>query len=296
MTATKLLTLLLTAMLVTAGAGTAMAANETTTATATEPTDTPADEDADDTEEDDSDDAGDSDDSESSLNLSVDATLENDTVDLTVTDDGTGIENVSVAANGDAVGATDASGSLAFETNATEELELALAGENWSAEYVYAVENGTLVLQDSEVETPESDDDERKGPDENASATAHAVFETIQDWLESDRDSNLGRLVSDALGVGNGNAGQADEHRPDHAGNSNEKPGNADAAGDRPDHAGPGSAGERDEKPGNDNAGKQNPGKQNGHGAGNPHADDGADENDEDDGENDDEDDENSDD
>lgn len=283
MTATKLLTLLLTAMLVAAGAGTAMAANETTTATATEPTDTPADEDADDTEEDDSDDAGDSDDSESSLNLSVDATLENDTVDLTVTDDGTGIENVSVAANGDAVGATDASGSLAVETNATEELELALAGENWSAEYVYTVENGTLALQDSEIETPESDDDERKGPDENASATAHAVFETIQDWLESDRDSNLGRLVSDALGVGNGNAGQADEHRPDHAGNSDEKPGNADAAGDRPDHAGPGSAGERDEKPGNDNAGKQNPGKQNGHGAGNPHADDDADENDEDD-------------
>ncbi|MEF8860118.1 MAG: hypothetical protein V5A38_14545, partial [Halolamina sp.] len=55
---------------------------------------------------------------------SVDATYDDGTVELTVTTSGTGVENVSVEANDEDVGTTDANGSLTFETNATEELEL----------------------------------------------------------------------------------------------------------------------------------------------------------------------------
>lgn len=255
MTATKLTALLLAALMITAGAGTVAATTETATA-ANEPTDTPTGEEPDE------------DDSEPSLNLDVDAAYENGTVDLSVTDNGTGLANVSVETAEAVVGETDADGSLTFETNATDELELALTGDGWSAEYEYAIENGSLVLEESDVEFEDENDGDRKGPDENASATAHTVFETIQDWLDSGRDGNLGRLVGAALGHGGPAGDHADDNRPDRAG------GNGDAgAGDeradekRPDHAG--TQKDRDEKPGNGNADEKK-----GHGAGNAQPDD----------------------
>jgi hypothetical protein len=245
MTATKLLALLVTAMLVSAGAGTVVAMDETTTA-ANEPTDTPTGEDPDDS------------DSESSLNLDVDATLDNDTVDLTVTDNGTGIENVSVAAAGEFVGETDANGSLTFETNASEQLNVTLSTDGWSAEYVYNIENGSLVYAGSDVELPEEDEEDgQMGPSENASETAHTVWGTIQEWLDGNRDTNLGKMIQTALGHDNGNAGQANGQE---AGQAGSNAGHADEK--KPDHAGKDADGERTENPGKQKAAEKKGGQQ----------------------------------
>lgn len=212
MTDTKLLTILVAGLLVTAGAGTVVAADGTATATNT-PTDAP-----DEGDETDTDDGNESD-------VGVDASYDDGTVDLTVTTNDTGAANVSVTANGDAVGETDANGVLAFEfdANATEKLELTLTGETFTAEYVYAIENGSLVLEESAVEL---DDDGEKGPSENANERAHTAWTTIQQWMSGERSGNLGTLIQEAFGHGNGSNGnadsagqngKADEKKPDHA-------------------------------------------------------------------------------
>lgn len=218
MTATKLLSLLVAAALVTAGAGTVVAVDETATATATNtPTDA-LEEDLNETD------------------VAVDASYDNGTVDLTVTTDDTGAENVSVTANGDAVGETDANGTLTFETNATDELELTLTGDQFTAEYVYAIENGSLVLEDSEVEL--DDEDGEKGPSENASETAHTVWDTIQQWMNGERTGNLGPMIQEALGHDNGSNGNADGNDADNPGKAGEqKPEHAKNAQDDDDAA-----------------------------------------------------------
>lgn len=233
MTATKLLTLLIAALLVTAGAGTAIAAEGTATATATnEPTETPDEDDGNETD------------------VGVDASYDNGTVDLTVTTNDTGAANVSVTANGDAVGETNANGSLTFETNATEELELTLTGETFTAEYEYAIENGSLVLEESEIGLEE---DGEKGPDENADETAHTVWATIQQWLSGERSGNLGALIQEAFGHDNGSNGNADER-----GNAGE---NGKSDEKKPTHAA--QTGKDAKDHGN---GKQKAGEKNGHG------------------------------
>ena len=89
-----------------------------------------------------------------SRKLTVDATLDNETVTVTVTYDGDGVENASVTANERAVGATDSDGTVAFtiDTGKTEELELEIAGRGFETERTYIIQDGDI--------TPEGGDED----------------------------------------------------------------------------------------------------------------------------------------
>lgn len=95
--------------------------------------------------------------------LAVDTTLDGDTVAGTVNYDDSSVENVSVYANGRAVGSTNSDGTVRFtiDTNATEELELELVKGAFEAELTYVVQDGDLILteegRDGEDEEDESD-------------------------------------------------------------------------------------------------------------------------------------------
>ncbi|WP_053949068.1 hypothetical protein [Halolamina sediminis] len=173
--------------------------------------------------------------------LAADVTFDNGTVDLTVTQNGSGVENASVTANGEDVGTTDANGSLTFETNASEELEIEITSGEQELELEYAIEDGELV--------EESDDE--AGPDENASDRAKNVFAVIQNWLDSGQEGNLGQLIQEQLGNGNddapGNSDEAPGNSDDAPGNSDDAPGNSDDAPGNSDDA----PGNSDDAPGN---------------------------------------------
>ncbi|WP_435119027.1 hypothetical protein [Halolamina sp. C58] len=161
-------------------------------------------------------------DDEEEPELAADVSYDNGTVDLTVTQNGSAVENASVTANGEDVGTTDANGTLTFETNASEELEIEITAGEQELELEYTIEDGELV--------EESDDE--AGPDENASDRAKNVFAVIQNWLDGDREGNLGQLIQEQLGNGNdeapGNSGEAPGNSGDAPGNSDEAPGQAD--------------------------------------------------------------------
>ena len=186
------------------------------------------------------DDDEDDEDDEDEHALDADVTYDNGTVELTVTQNGSAVENASVAANGEDVGTTDANGSLTFETNASEELELEIEHGEQELELEYEIEHGELVRED---------DDDEAGPDENASERAHNVFGAIQNWLDGDREGSLGQLIQESLGNGNddapGNSGEAPGNSGDAPGNSGEAPGQS---GDNEESNGEEAADEADEE------------------------------------------------
>ncbi|QKY20271.1 hypothetical protein B4589_007715 [Halolamina sp. CBA1230] len=161
--------------------------------------------------------------------LDADVTYDNGTVELTVTQNGSAVENASVAANGEDVGTTDANGSLTFETNASEELEIEIESGEKELELEYEIEDGELVRED---------DDDEAGPDENASDRAKNVFSVVQSWLDGDREGNLGQLIQESLDNGNDDA----------PGNSGDAPGNS---GDAPGHDDDDESDDSDDAPGN---------------------------------------------
>jgi archaellum component FlaF (FlaF/FlaG flagellin family) len=171
------------------------------------------------------------DDEDEDAELAADVSYDNGTVDVTVTQNGSAVENATVAANGEDVGTTDANGTLTFETNATEELEIEITSGEQELELEYTIEDGELV---------ESDEDDEAGPSENASDRAKSVFGAIQTWLEGGQEGSLGQLIQETLGNGNDDA----------PGNSGDAPGNGNA-GEAPgqDDESPGKS---DEAPGKD--------------------------------------------
>ncbi|GAB7012068.1 hypothetical protein [Halolamina salina] len=179
-----------------------------------------------------------SDEDDDESELAADVSYDNGTVDLTVTQNGSAVENASVTANGEDVGTTDADGTLTFETNASEELEIGITAGEQELELSYTIEDGELV--------EESDDE--AGPDENASDRAKNVFGVIQGWLDGDQEESLGQLIQEQLDNGNDDApgnsdeapgnsgdapGQSDDESDDEApGNSGDAPGQSDDEGD----------------------------------------------------------------
>jgi|GEM_PF-1536913 hypothetical protein len=176
--------------------------------------------------------------------LAANVTYDNGTVDVEVTKNGSAVENVSVTANDEAKGVTDANGSLTFETNETnetEELELEFEKGEMELEQSYTIEDGSLVMAEDEDE----EDDKELSANENASDRAHSVLAVIQQFLSSGGEGNLGQQIQDALGDDRGNSENAKQ-------NGNEAGANGNA--DKADNKGNGNA---------DKADKANNGKQN---------------------------------
>jgi hypothetical protein len=98
--------------------------------------------------------------------LTTDLTLESGTVSGTISYDGNRVDNVSVYANGRAVGSTGSDGTVSFAIDAetTEELELELVKGAFEADLTYLVRNGTLVRAESTAE----DEQDEEGEDDDS--------------------------------------------------------------------------------------------------------------------------------
>jgi hypothetical protein len=220
--------------------------------------------------------ASDADEEPTLENASVDASYDNGTVALEVADNGTGVSNVSVTANGEDVGDTDENGTLAFDwspseqenetetdTNETEnetetethEVDLVLEKDNTTRELTLTYEDGTLTREQEE---------EREGPPtdmpEQVPSHVEAIHQLIGKFLQGDLDAPLGELVSDVAGNGHGQSDEAKGHgngagQPEETGASNQsasasdnpgngngqdKGGNGHGNGDEGDHPGNG--------------------------------------------------------
>lgn len=100
--------------------------------------------------------------------MDVAATHDNGTVTVAVTTDGSGVENVTVLDDDERVGTTDANGTVAFETDDSEELELELHKNGFEGELEYVVRNDSLLLLEEEYEYPEVDADDEDEDDDDA--------------------------------------------------------------------------------------------------------------------------------
>jgi len=92
----------------------------------------------------------------------MDAQLDDGTVTVTVTQNDSGVANATVEVDGEDVGETDANGTVAFE-RPDDEFEVNTETANAELESEYAVDDGSLVLEESEFEM---EDDEREEEDE----------------------------------------------------------------------------------------------------------------------------------
>lgn len=130
------------------------------------------------------------------------ATYDNGTVTVTVASGGNGVENVTVYADGETVGTTDGNGTVTFETNATDELELELEKGNFEGELEYVIRDGSLVLteesyeyelmddeaEDDENATETDDDDEVETVEPEDDADAEDDDETVADGADEPED------------------------------------------------------------------------------------------------------------
>ncbi|EMA65278.1 hypothetical protein C461_14318 [Halorubrum aidingense JCM 13560] len=134
---------------------------------------------------DDGDDGDDEADAELRERLSVDGTAENGTVTVSVAYDGAGVDGVSVFVDGDRVGTTGADGSLSFDApDVDDELEVTLVKGAFEAELEFEVgADGTLVLDDIDVDERDADDDRDDDRDDDDGSED-------DDRDDADRDSD----------------------------------------------------------------------------------------------------------
>lgn len=118
-------------------------------------------------------------------------TYDNGTVTVTVSENGTGVENVSVAVDGEIVGTTGADGSLTFEPNATDELELELWKGEFEGELKFAIHDGSLIIQEEAYEYPEVEsEDEHADDDDEHEDDEPADDEDDEDEEQADADED----------------------------------------------------------------------------------------------------------
>jgi len=171
--------------------------------------------------------------------FAFDPTLDNEMVTVSVTSNGTAVENATVAVNESDVGSTDANGTLQFPLENRSAVEIAVTVDGTTQTTIYEVVGGELITQ-------ESAEDAQEVPDEAADQVS-----TIQKLISAFRNGEfekLGPIVSEAAGggppadVGNGseNAGNGQGNAPENAGNGN-APENA-GNGNAPENAGNGNA------------------------------------------------------
>ena len=164
--------------------------------------------------------------------FAFDATLDNETVTVSVTSNGTAVTNASVAVNGTDVGSTDANGTLQFGLDDRPAIELAVTVDGTTRTTTYSVVDGVLVEQTA-------------SEDEQIPEEAADQVSTIQRLISAFRNGEfekLGPIVSEAAGrgppadVGNGQ-GNAPANASNGQGNTPATPGNGQ--GNAPDDAGP---------------------------------------------------------
>lgn len=106
-------------------------------------------------------------------NVDAAVTYENGTATLTVTGaNGTGVENLTVYANGEKVGTTDANGTVTFDaSNVTHEdeneLEVEFEGDHVEGELTYELHDGTLTLVEEKVEYERPDEAEQESEEKD---------------------------------------------------------------------------------------------------------------------------------
>jgi hypothetical protein len=129
-------------------------------------------------------------DANSATNVDAQATYENGTVTVTVTDAGDPLQNVTVYAGGEAVGTTDANGTVAFDADATDELELELVGDAFEGELEYELDDGALALSEEEYEYDRDDesDDEDEADDEGETEDDEEESEDDEEESEDDEE------------------------------------------------------------------------------------------------------------
>lgn len=142
-------------------------------------------------------------------NFAFSATLEDGTVSVRAAYGGDGIPDATVYADGEAVGRTDADGSLRFDVgDVGDDLELDLVKGAFEAEYEFAVENGSLTLTDREYDRdgdrPDADREERDGEDDSG-----------DDGPDDDSDSNDGTDDADDDGTDAGSDDEEDDSDSD---------------------------------------------------------------------------------
>ncbi|WP_277555211.1 hypothetical protein [Halobaculum limi] len=188
------------------------------------------------------------------------ASYDNGTVTFTVTNNSSGVSGLGVTVDGASVGTTDANGSVAFDVNdsETENFTVVATGDNVTAEFTYALDNGSLTFVDGEFayveenetdtnetdlnETEENETEESEGPSfdlpADASDNAKSVLQAITDYFNGDSDAEtLGEAVSAV--AGNGNAPE-DAGKPDDVGPQNDsETGPPEDAGPKDDDRGP---------------------------------------------------------
>ena len=100
-------------------------------------------------------------------NFAFPATLEDGTVSVRAAYGGDGIPDATVYADGEAVGRTDADGSLHFDVgDVGDDLKLDLVKGAFEAEYEFAAENGSLTLTDREYDRDGHRDEHRQERDD----------------------------------------------------------------------------------------------------------------------------------
>ncbi|VTT87072.1 hypothetical protein DM2_3110 [Halorubrum sp. DM2] len=110
--------------------------------------------------------------------FSVGGSVENGTVDVSVTYDGEGVEGVSASVDGDRVGTTDADGTLSFDAPDDDEFDVTLVKGAFEAEIEFSVgSDGTLATGDVDVDErdDDADDVEGDGRDDDADDTDLSV-------------------------------------------------------------------------------------------------------------------------
>jgi archaellum component FlaF (FlaF/FlaG flagellin family) len=171
---------------------------------------------------------------EESTEFASDVTLDNGTVTVSVTSNGTTVENAAVAVNGTEVGPTDANGTLQFPLENRPAVEIAVTVDETTQTTTYVVVGGELITQQSAADAQEV-------PEEAADQVS-----TIQKLISAFRNGEfekLGPIVSEAAGRGPpADAGSGSGNAPEDAGNGQgNAPENAgNGQGNAPENAGNG--------------------------------------------------------
>ncbi|QAU13062.1 hypothetical protein EKH57_10205 [Halorubrum sp. BOL3-1] len=101
--------------------------------------------------------------------FSVSGSVENGTVDVSVTYDSEAVEDVSVSVDGDRVGTTGANGTLSFDAPTEDEFDVTLVKGDFEAEIEFEVgSDGTIATGDIDVDDEsgdEADVDDESGDD-----------------------------------------------------------------------------------------------------------------------------------
>lgn len=136
------------------------------------------------------------DDATSTTNVNAQAAYDDGAVTVTVADAGDPLQNVTVYADDEPVGTTDANGTVTFDANATDELELELVGDDFEGELEYGIQDGELVLSEEayeyERDDTEADDEDEAGDDdaEEDDADEEAAEEDETEADDADEDDS----------------------------------------------------------------------------------------------------------